>query len=131
MSLKDYSDDEDYYTQDFDCSGAVSIWVGILGEEVNAGADILQDLCGVGYYRMDDQEINNFDFNLIDVRQLLSGLSYSFSFLDNAVVAAKKLGLNEARWIVAQYDFKYDPSKITRLIESDPVFIGFFEYSDT
>ncbi|HGJ9256833.1 TPA: hypothetical protein ACJ829_000424 [Acinetobacter baumannii] len=48
MSLNAYSDDNDYYNQGFEKEGIVSIWAGILGEDVDPDLDILRDLCGVG-----------------------------------------------------------------------------------
>lgn len=62
MSLNAYSDDNDYYNQGFEKEGIVSIWAGILGEDVDPDLDILRDLCGVGYYNLDDQETNNSNF---------------------------------------------------------------------
>lgn len=129
MARIDYSEDDDYYSQGFACEGVVSIWIGLLGDEVDSGADTLQDLCGVGYYRLDDQESNCFDFEIVGVDKLLVDLSYSKSFIANAIEAARKLGIFEARWLTAQYDFDYDPSKVSRPIASDPVFIGSFTYS--
>lgn len=130
MARKDYSDEDDYYSQGFEREGVVSIWIGLLGDEVDSGVDVLQDLCGVGYYRLDDQENNCFDFEIVGVDKLLGGLSYSKSFLASAVDAARKKGLSEARWVTVQYDFDYDPSKVLRPIAADPVFIGSFTYSE-
>lgn len=64
MTRRDYSDDEDYYTQEFEQQDIVSVWLGMLGGEHDTEADVLQDLCGVGYYRLDDQEIHHVDFKL-------------------------------------------------------------------
>jgi len=130
MAKKDYSDEDDYYSQGFEREGVVSIWVGLRGDEVDTGADVLQDLCGVGYYRLDDQESNNFDFEMVGVDKLLGDLSYSKSFLANAVEVARRRGVNEARWVTAQYNFDYDPSRVRRSIAADPVFIGSFTYSE-
>lgn len=130
MAMKDYSDEDDYYTQGFEREGVVSIWIGLLGDEVDVGADVLQDLCGVGYYRLDDQESNSFDFETIGVDKLLGDLSYSESFLAKSVEAARKRGLSEAKWVTAQYNFDYDPSRVRRPIAADPVFIGSFTYSE-
>ena len=130
MPIRDYSDDEDYYTQDFEQKGTVSVWLGMLGEEQDANADVLQDLCGVGYYQLDNQEVNHFDFKKIPLEQLLSGLSYSGSFIQQTIEEAMKRGIHTARWVLVQYDFNYSPGKVLRPIAVDPVFIGSFPYTD-
>ncbi|MDN3576545.1 hypothetical protein QWZ03_07170 [Chitinimonas viridis] len=127
---KDYSDEDEYYTQGFEREGVLSIWIGLLGDKIDAGADVLQDLCGVGHYRLDDQEINSLDFETAGIDRLLGDLSYSRSFLVRAVEAASKKGLSEAKWVTAQYNFDYDPSLVCRLVAADPVFIGSFTYSE-
>jgi hypothetical protein len=80
---------------------------------------------------LDDQESNCFDFQEVEVIKLLEELSYSSTFLDNVVKAASDHGITNARWIVVQYSFEYDPARVSRKIEDDPVFIGSFPYSTT
>lgn len=129
MARKNYSEDADYYTQDFEEPGVLSVWFGFRGKGEADDADVLQDFCGVGHYRLEDQEVNNFDFTLTETRALLEELSYSSSYLEAVVTAARKLGVSRARWVVVQYDFRYDPAKVTRPIENDPIFVGSFAYS--
>ncbi len=129
MALRDYSDDPDFYDQGFEKEGVVSIWIGLLDGATNWDADVLQDLCGVGYYRLYNQECNNFDFEMVAIEKLLSELSYSKSFVSDVVRSVDKLNLEKGRWILAQYDFDYKPSKITRPISPDPIFIGSFKYT--
>jgi hypothetical protein len=130
MTRKGYSDEADYYSQGFEKEGVVSVWVGLRGDKGDSEVDVLQDLCGVGYYRLDDQESNNFDFKLVDLRVLLADLSYSESFIEAVLNAAKSKGLVDARWVVAQYNFQYDPSKVSRTIADDSKFVGYFPYDD-
>jgi hypothetical protein len=135
MALHDYAemDEEDFYGQDFDREGVVSVWVGLKGplpgesEEM----DVLQDLCGVGYYDMDHGEGNCNNFELLPLQDLLSEMSYSDSFATQAEEAAAKVGITHARWVQVQYDFAYDPKAVKRPIADDPVFIGFFPYVKT
>ncbi|WOB06939.1 immunity 22 family protein [Piscinibacter gummiphilus] len=127
MARRDYSEDEDYYTQDLERDGVVSIWAGL--SEGSSHLDVLQDLCGVGYYSLDNQEGMNFGFRLVPVSELLDRLSYSSSFAQLAVEKAKSLGLSQARWVTIQYDFAYSPEKVRRPIAQDPVFLGVFKYS--
>ncbi|MEO9279195.1 MULTISPECIES: immunity 22 family protein [Acinetobacter] len=129
VSINDYSDENDYYSQEFEKEGTVSIWAGIFGEGVDTDLDILQDLCGVGYYRLDDQETNNFNFEMVSLNKLLEDLSYSKSFINEVVSAAFEKGIVDCRWVIAQYDFSYKPSKVRRSIAKDPIFIGSFKYS--
>lgn len=130
MATRDYSDDDDFYSQGFDKKGLVSVWVGLSGKRGIPNLDILQDLCGVGYYRLSDQESFNNGFQLVDLRELLAPASYSESFLDVALTTASKRGLEQARSVTLQYDFAYDPAEVERPIADDPIFIGSFPYVD-
>ncbi|MBC3919098.1 immunity 22 family protein [Undibacterium sp. CY18W] len=129
MALRDYSDDDDYYDQDFRKKGVVSVWVGLRSDEGDADADVLQDFCGVGYYDLDAQESNSFNFELVNLEKLFNGISYSSSFKNNVLSTAYRKGIHLARWIVVQYEFGYDPAKVSRPIADDPIFIGYFDYS--
>lgn len=84
----------------------------------------------MGSYRLSDQESNSFDYELVELSRLLADLSYSKTFSDQVIAAAKKMGVEKARRVVIQYDFAYDPAAVTRAVEDDPVFIGVFAYSD-
>ena len=128
MALRNYEelDEDDFYGQGFEKEGVVSIWIGTSKPgSVDPKADILQDFCGVGYYSLDQQEVEVLD-QLSTVEELLARISYSKSF----VKAVKKaVGDERGHWLVAQYDFKYNPKKVKRKIAKDPKFIGAFKYS--
>lgn len=129
MSLNDYSNETDYYEQGFEKEGVVSIWVGLLDNTDEPDeVDALQDLCGVGYYNLDDQESNSFDYEVVPLNQLLEDISYSESFIKEALIAAQEKDIAESRWVVVQYDFEYNPKKVSRKVSDDPVFIGVFKY---
>lgn len=128
MALRDYSEDDDFYSQGFEKKGVVSVWLGMKDRSAERDVDTLQDLCGVGYYRLSDQESNSFGYELADLSQLLSGLSYSSSYASEVFAAARVQGIEKARRIVAQYDFAYDPTVVTREIDKDTVFLGVFRY---
>lgn len=129
--MRDYSDEDDYYTQDFERTGVVSIWLEIRPPDADTDmeTDTLQDLCGVGYYRLDQQDRYYFDGKFSKLPQLLEKLSYSASFADTVVDAAKRKGIQQAVGIVAQYDFAYDPRRVSRPVAEDPVFLGVFGYA--
>lgn len=124
-----YSDDEDYYSQDFDKNGVLSIWLGMTDRSLDTDIDTLQDLCGVGYYELSAQESNSFNYELVDLRRLFADISHSQSFLDAVILAAKEKGIEKARRVTVQFDFEYDPKKVTREIATDPIFLGTFSYS--
>ncbi|MFK4050614.1 immunity 22 family protein [Acinetobacter venetianus] len=130
MIKNDYSDEDDYYSQNFEKEGFVSIWIGILGGEIDSDLDVLQDLCGVGYYSLDNQESNNINFKMIKLKKLLHDLSYSKSFINDVVNTASKREIDECRWVIAQYDFDYTISRVKRTVAEDPIFIGSFKYSE-
>lgn len=126
MAFRDYSEDDDYYEQGFYHEGLVSVWLGLGGDQ--GEADVMQDLCGVGYYDLSDQEIYHFDFKLVPVRDLLEPISFSQSFIDEVIAAATKKGIENARWIAVQFNFEYDPSKVKREIADDPIYVGSFPF---
>lgn len=129
MSLKDYQEESDFYIQGFEKEGYVSVWAGQKDDSDDPeGLDVLQDLCGVGYYDLDNQESNTFNFEISTIQKLINDISYSESFSVNAIIEAKKRGIKEAKWLIAQFDFAYDPNKVKRKIADDPIFLGVFEY---
>lgn len=123
-------DENAFYGQDFEQEGVVSVWVGLEaprpGEEE---VDVLQGMCGVGFYDLDQQEGNCRDFALVPLSELLSELSYAPTFVPQALAAARDLGLVEARWVIVQYDFAYDPRQAIGKVLPDPRFAGVFPYS--
>lgn len=122
------SDSDEYYTQGFERDGVVSVWVGLepVGPE-DAEVDVLQDLCGVGYYRLDDQEANARD-EPVPLAGLLGELSYAASFAPAARAAAAAHGIDRVAWVVVQFDFAYDPARALRAVAAEPVFLGVFAY---
>lgn len=132
MALKNYAeiDESDYYGQGFEKAGFVSLWAGLSDQSTRVdGIDVLQDLCGVGYYNIDNQESNCHEFQIVFLSELLEELSYSKSFRDEAVDVAADKGARMARWVVAQFDFAYDPKRVKREIAEDPIFLGVFPYT--
>ena len=62
------------------------------------------------------------------VLELLDELSYSNSFIGEALKVAQKKGLADGLWVTLQYDFEYEPAKVERKIAKDPVYLGSFYY---
>ena len=133
MALKNYAieNEEEYYGQNFEKDGVVSVWLGFTVDvDEPENLDVLQDLCGVGYYDIDNQESNTFNFESVPISELLEDLSYAESFSKEVESSANILNLFKAKWVLVQYDFEYEPSKVTRECALDPVFIGVFSYSE-
>ena len=131
MALKDYAelDEEDYYGQDFATPGVVSVWVGSAEPTQFAkNLDILQDLCGVGYYDLDENEAY-YGPAPRDIGELLVDFSFRVSFTPAVVEAARRQGISRARWAIAQFNFAYDPARVQRPIHADPCFLGVFQYT--
>lgn len=114
----------------FEQDGVVSLWVFREEESPNdVGKDVLKDFCGVDSYDSDFQEgITTKESQQLS--SLVSQLSYSTSFINDAINAAERIGIKEALGVIAQYNFAYDPSKVSRELASDPVFIGYFKFQD-
>ena len=94
--------------------------------------DLLRDLCGVARYDLDSQEcvVDDRGWKPRPIRRLLKGLSYSDSFLQPALAAAGERGLEDALYVLAQYEYAYTPTRARRKPAADPVFLGVFEYDD-
>lgn len=114
MDLQDLSEDDDFFIQNFTRPGFVSVWLASADFDLTQPGDALQTFCGVGYYRVDDQEANASDGEPLSVDNLIAPLSYSQSFSRQIVEAAKAKGISASRWVLAQYDFAYDPSRALR-----------------
>lgn len=131
MTINDYSNEPDYYDQGFEKDGVVSVWVGLTdGVDDDEEIDVLQDLCGVGYYDIDNQESNCLDFQSVTLKKLIEEMSYSDSFIFEVITQAENMGISKAKWVVLQYDFEYDPNLIKRPIKNDPIYIGSFHYEE-
>jgi hypothetical protein len=116
--------------ENFEQDGAVSVWVFREAENpADADKDVLKDFCGVDYYDIDSQEGTIAD-DLQPLSSLVSQLSYSSSFIHDTLNAAERMGIKDAYGVIVQFDFAYDPSKVTKQIASAPVFIGYFNWHD-
>ncbi|MBR8841857.1 MULTISPECIES: immunity 22 family protein [unclassified Pseudoalteromonas] len=130
MTKEECLEEDDYYTQGFEKEGVVSIWLGVEAADESIEVDVLQDLCGVGYYDLANQESEYIESGIVDIAELFTEISYASSFEKSAIDSAKSIGITKARWLICQFDFDYDPKKITRSVQSDPVFIGSFAYEE-
>lgn len=114
----------------FERDGFVSIWAFLREEDpADADKDVLQDLCGVDCYDLDSQEGAISD-SPQPLSSLVEQLSYSASFSKSALEAADRIGIKTAFGVIAQFDFAYEPSTVTKPISKDPVFIGSFRWHE-
>jgi hypothetical protein len=111
-----------------DQPGFVSIWIGRHrhGPEV----EILRDLCGVEHYDTDFQEcVIGKNWSEESLASLIDSLSYSASFKDQAIEAARKKGISNALWLIAQYDLAVAPETEGHH-RNDVTFLGTFAWSN-
>lgn len=132
MPLRDYAEEDEagHYGQNFNKEGVVSVWASRMSLDDHPDAlDVLQDYCGVGAYDPDFTEANNFQYKVVPIRSLLSELSFATSFMDEVEKVAVSQGLGEASWVVVQYDFEYDRSRVKRVVHPDITSLGAFKYT--
>ncbi len=112
----------------FEEDGIVSLWVGQV--RVAKGSNFLKDQYGVDYYDPDNQECV-VEESVIPIAGLISQLSYSASFREAAINAASQLSVSSALWVMAQYDFDYDPEAVGLTdLPDEPKFIGKFNWHE-
>jgi hypothetical protein len=110
--------------------GRVSVWVGF--DRHPPDVDLLRDLCGVPRYDLDSQEVvvDDRQWRRQPIEALLGQLSYSDSFRSDALAAAGAREITEALYVVAQYDYVYNPKRVRRAVAPDPMFLGCFRWTD-
>jgi hypothetical protein len=112
----------------FGKKGIVSVWVG--QTNVEQGSNFLRDKFGVEYYDPDDQDCIVGE-NRSPIRDLASRLSYSDTFLDLLLEKAGSMGVTSSLWILAQYDFEYDPDRVgVSVLPREPLYVGSFDWHD-
>src|SRR4051812_34503812 len=106
----------------------VSIWCG--QSPVEPDSDFLRDNYGIEYWDPDSQECV-IDKSTPPISLLAKRLSYHESFYDALIRGAESLRLTKALWVLAQYDFAYDPARagLTK-IPDEPQFIGCFKWHE-
>lgn len=128
MDQQDYSDHDDFFTQDFRQPGLASVWLALPEFDSTRTNDALQTLAGVGYYNLDDQETNGSDSEPLSIDKLLAPISYSQSFSNQIVEAANSKGIFSSRWVLVQFDFAYDRSRARRPIDPTLLYIATVPY---
>jgi hypothetical protein len=106
--------------------GVVSIWIlhNVYGDLSTA-----MRMCGVPFYDLDLVECaGNEDGSTVDVSELISRLSYSSHFAQDAVAQARKLGISNGRRAIAYYDFEFEPAAGDSSAVGDPTFLGAFSF---
>jgi hypothetical protein len=112
----------------FEKRGRVSIWIGTI--KVDPDADFLVNQFAATDYDLDFQDCIIGE-HTSPISDLIAQLSYADSFCQEAVDKAATLGISEALWILAQYDYEYEPSRSgLSSIPSEPYFLGCFSWHD-
>lgn len=112
----------------FEMPGIVSVWVGQIRPE--PGSNALREKFGVEYYDSDFRDCIVGE-GRSPIRDLAYQLSYSESFLDSLLQKAADKGVTSAWWILAQYDFAYDPARAgLSALPAEPSFLGNFHWHD-
>lgn len=114
----------------FERKGKVSIWVFLKPENPeDTEKDVLKEFCGVDYYDQDFQEGMSC-IEPVPLASILEKLSYAESFIDAALATAGNQNIEEVLGVIAQFNFEYDASKVSRSISDDPQFVGAFDWHD-
>jgi len=114
----------------FEREGKVSIWVFRKVENPeDAEKDVLKEFCGVDYYDSDFQEGMSC-IEPVPLASILGDLSYSGSFIDSVLAAARKQNIEDVFGMLAQFNFEYDAGEVSRPISDDPQFVGAFDWHD-
>lgn len=127
MALRDYAEEneDEYYGQEFAQDGKVSLWIAPTDlNHISNKADLLQDLCGVGYYDLDFHEVVGGD-QVGNLSELFGQLSYSESFRFDVLQLVSE---QEIYYLMAQYDFAYSESRVSRTPTGDLRFVGVFDF---
>jgi hypothetical protein len=112
----------------FEKLGKVSIWVGQV--LIEPGSDFLTNRFGAEDYDLDFQDCIVEEV-ATPVLELFEKLSYADSFIQPALEATVKLGIDRALWVTAQYNYDYDPSRCgLSSVPTEPRFVGSFDWHD-
>ena len=126
MAINDYLElegEEAFYGQGFGSDGYTSIWILTCDtKKLPYNMDWLQDLAGVNYY---DLDFNGTIERETSWQEALEPLALSEESLQEVLRKIEELDTGNGT-LVIQGDFHYDPSKVTRDLDSRLVFLGAF-----
>jgi hypothetical protein len=112
-------------------AGFVSLWVCREKHDSSKAGDPLRDKFGIDYYDLDSLEsIIGPDWASEPVNDMISRLSYSKSFAEEAIKAATARGIENSRGVIALYDVSYSPPKTAAQLPDEPIFLGAFRWNE-
>lgn len=116
--------------ESFEQDGVVSVWAFLEKEDpADAQKDVLTDMCGVEDYDIDSQEgVTGEEPQPLAL--LIADISYIQSFADALLAAADLAGVKRAYGVIAQFDFRYNPRKVSKPVAKDPFYIGCFRWHE-
>ena len=66
----------------------------------------------------------------VSLALIVNELSYSESFIDAVLATAGRQNIDRVFGVIAQFNFAYDLSKVSRSVSDDPKFFGAFDWHD-
>jgi len=126
---------------EFEKKNVLSMWVAIVplseipdayfqqqeDEDENAFTPFSRDF-GFGAYGLDSLETNIVGERIKTFDQLVGQLSFSKSFVDQAVAAAQKQGLENTQGVFVLYEIDYRPKMAGASTSPYMTFLGSFKY---
>jgi Immunity protein 22 len=126
---------------EFERKNVLSMWVAIVplseipdeyfqqqeDEDENAFTPFSRDF-GFGAYGLDSLETNIVGERIKTFDQLVGQLSFSKSFVEQAVAAARKQGLENAQGVFVLYEIDYRPKMAGASKSPYMAFLGSFKY---
>ena len=126
---------------EFEKKNVLSMWVAIVplteipdeyfkqqeDEDENAFTPFSRDF-GFGAYGLDSLETNIIGERIKTFDQLVGQLSFSKSFVDQAVAAARKQGREHAQGVFVLYEIDYRPKLAGASTSPYMAFLGSFKY---
>jgi hypothetical protein len=109
--------------------GKVTLWICLDRHTSDSDGDPLKDLFGIEHYDLDELEPVG-DWTLQPLEALFDDLSYSASFKNRAMEIARAAGISKARFIIALFNFAYDPNLLSLNLPAEPKFLGVFDWHD-
>lgn len=106
----------------FETDGKISLWLFRETADEDLDDDILKTQFGITTYDEDMLEVGGSDeWKMTPLRKVFEPMSYSASWVEDALASAKELGIKKCRRAFFILNFAYDPQKVQNPLPADPV----------
>ncbi|MEQ9066556.1 MAG: hypothetical protein RLO18_07535, partial [Gimesia chilikensis] len=96
----------------FETDGKISLWLFQETADEDLDDDILKTQFGITTYDEDMLEVGGSDeWKMTPLRKVFEPMSYSASWVEDALASAKELGITKCRRAFFILNFAYDPQK--------------------